>query len=54
MSSVEEIELNVSLSIDLYSVGSVFLKSSDDDLLVEETPEGVEGVNFETMAWLML
>ena len=54
MSNVEEIEVKVSLSMGLYSVGSVFLKSRDDDLLVEEASEGEEGVNFEVMAWLML
>jgi hypothetical protein len=54
VSNVEEIEVKVSLSMGLYSVGSVFLKSRDDDLLDIEASEGEEGVNFEVMAWLML
>ena len=52
VSRVEEKELKVSLSRGLYSVGSVFLKSSEDVLLVVE--EASVGVNFEAMAWLML
>jgi hypothetical protein len=50
VSSVEEIEVKVSLSMDLYSVGSVFLKSRDDDLLVDEATKDEVGVNFEAMA----
>jgi hypothetical protein len=49
VSRVEEKEVKVSLSRGLYSVGSVFLKSSDEDVLL--VLEGAsEGVNFEAMA----
>jgi hypothetical protein len=53
VSSVEEKEVKVSLSRGLYSVGSVFLKSSEEvDLLAVEGAS--DGVNFDAMAWLML
>jgi len=53
LSSVEEKEVKVSLSRGLYSVGSVFLKSSEEEVLL--VLEGAsDGVNLEAMAWLML
>ena len=54
VSSVEEKEVKVSLSRGLYSVGSVFLKSSEEDVLLAVAEGGSVGVNFEAMAWLML